>query len=132
MRDCAKGTTPLAQQALDELRRDFLPPSKAHIKRLSRCRPLVLRARPAPEPSRDVNHFNHAYALGQEVKLLNARAASGVPLDCVRIHEDRRPDYTRNATIPPKTTVGTHDDYVAEAERQARLFEQMKEEARRV
>jgi hypothetical protein len=137
-RDNLRGTTPLAQAQIECLQRDYLAPSKAHIKRLTRRRPLVLLKRPAPPPSPvgdpDYRGHNRAHSLGQQSKLRNLRAAYGDP-DILRKPKPLAPiafDYTKNATVPKDSAVYDRAYYEAESERLARLTAQAIEEARRV
>jgi hypothetical protein len=120
-----KGTTPLAQAQIEHLQRDYLAPSKAHIKRIVKKRRLINRACPEPESSRDVNAFNQAKRLGERIKLMTLRNAYGETT-----HLDAPPkrlpaiefDYTRNATPPPRVEIGTHEDFVEIADEHARWF----------
>jgi hypothetical protein len=125
-RDNLKGTTPLAQEQILHLQRDYLAPSKAHIKRLTRKRVLIRRASPnVPEPSRKVAHHNEARRLGERVKLMTLRSAYGQTSHLDAPPAKRAPvefDYTRNATVPKDERVGTYDDFAAKADEQARWF----------
>ena len=131
-RDNLRGTTPLAQEQIDCLKRDYLAPSKAHIKRLHKKRPLVL-LRPRPQPRNavgdaDIRGHNHAHGLGQASRLRNLRAAYGTAAG-EALTAPPKPvtpiafDYTRNATVPPKRDTFDHDYWVAEAARLEREHE---------
>src|SRR6476469_619590 len=76
-RDNLRGTTPLSQWQIVCLQRDYLAPSKAHLKRLTRPRPMVLKARPkAWKPADpDVRGFNDAKRTSREVVRMAARVA---------------------------------------------------------
>lgn len=128
-RDNLKGTTPLAQYQIECLQRDYLPPDKAHIKRLKKCRPLVLIARPKPAPTHDIGDINHARRLGLKIQRMNKRIEYGTH-DPMHLRAPAKPtpttafDYTRNATVPPDRDNWSHEHWVAESERLSREMEQ--------
>lgn len=131
-RDHLKGTTPLAQAQIECLQRDYLAPSKAHIKRITRVRKRVLRARPAPTPSRVVDHHNEAKRLGERVKLISRRIEYGATSHLDAPPTKRAPvafDYTRNATVPKVTETRDFAYYAAES---ARLEREMQAERARM
>ena len=124
MRDNAKGTTPHAQEVLDDIFRDYLPPSPKHLKTLGRQRPLVLIARPPAPPTRNVQHHNAAYAMGQKTRRLLALNASGVKLNQPpRVLPPVAFDFTKAATVPKSDAVGSYDDYQQQAEKLKREFD---------
>ena len=102
-RDNLRGTTPLAQAQIECLQRDYVAPSKAHIKRLKKVRPLVLKAKPRAwsVPSPDVVSFNDAKRISREVVRMASRVAHNLPpIQAPKPVEQVRFDYTRNASVP--------------------------------
>src|SRR5687767_4497292 len=132
-RDNLRGTTPLAQAQIEHLQRDYLQPSKAHIKRLTKRRPLTLLKRPTPPPPTtgdpDLRGHNYAHALGQQSRLRNMRAAYATHAGEALLAPPKPPqpiafDYTRNATVPPNRENWDHSHWVEESNRLAREHEQ--------
>lgn len=125
-RDHLRGTTPLAQEQIDCLQRDYLAPSKAHLKRLKKMRPLVLKPRPPIWGDASGRlAFGDAYHNSLEVKRMAMRAAHDRPLlPPTRKPEPVKYDFTRNATVPKSDEVFDHAYYVVEEARLAREFEQ--------
>lgn len=111
-RDCLRGTTPLAQYQIECLQRDYLPPSKAHLKRLAKARPFVLKARPAKSIDQSPRRaFVDAHHTSLEVQRMANRAAHGLNLlSPPKAPAPVRVDFTQNATVPK-----ADDDWSVEA-----------------
>lgn len=132
-RDNLRGTTPLAQEQIDCLTRDYLAPSKAHVKRLVKKRVLIRRVQPTQIQAvgdADVRGHNNAHALGEASRLRNIRAAYQTHAGEALTAPPKAPapvkfDYTRNATVPPRD-IWDHEHWVAESERLSREIEQAK------
>jgi hypothetical protein len=100
LRDHAKPTTPYAADQL-AMCRTYEPPSKAHLKKLSKLRLAVTPARARPEPDRSARiDQTRLVAMGQAVAKLHVRDMSARPeprqypvTPPIRRASHREPDY---------------------------------------
>lgn len=121
-RDCAKGTTPLADWYLREARRD-MPPSKAHKRRIlgKRDRPTVTRPPPpVPVDMEPRQRFNSAAQLGREVAQI-ARNAALVERHLIRSNDPVRVPSTNMTPPTPSVTVPPVERMPTIAELDARI-----------
>jgi hypothetical protein len=103
MRDHARGTTPLAQERLDEARH-YCEPSKAHKRRLLKLRPRTIVAPKREAPTREIPNF---YELNRQSKLAQAGA---------RFLERNYIRETRTLVPEPQARL-QHREYVVKSER---------------
>lgn len=70
---------------------EYLPPSKAHIKRLKRRRPLVLKSRPTPPKPQKAAAITKAAAQGRAIAAINSPNIVKANRDAIPAREIVRP-----------------------------------------